>query len=139
MNVWISKNFDINSLNGQVFTQTSVEENIKAETNNQQCMDSIKIEDEENVAMFQQENTRVVHGDMNVIKIENENDGYEMFSQTNSFHIKVDKEDIAQQVVCNETLLSSTDSVKIECADEIKSNENVSGTRFLQKKYQCIE
>ena len=68
-----------------------------------------------------------------------------MFSGTNSFRIKDDTDDISQLFFCNETLLSSSDSIKIECADEIKSNENVSGMRFLQKntnaksKLKCSE
>ena len=117
-----SKDFDIDSLNDEKFAQ-----HIKAETNNQQSRDSIKIEDGENIKMFDLENTRAV------IKIEDENDGYEMLSGTNSFHIKVDKGDITRQVVRNEALLSSIDSIKIECNEEIKSNENYSRMRFLQK------
>ena len=124
--------FDFKFLAFQSF-DIKVEEHFKSDMINQQSLDSIKIKDEEKIQIFDHLNTRVVHNVMNVIKVEDENNCYEMFPGTNSFHIKVHKDhNIAQQVVCNETLLSSTDSIKIEC-EEIKSNKNVLGMRFLQK------
>ena len=73
-----SKDFDMDSLDGQRFQQTTfdikVEEHIKAEMINQQCMDSIKIEDKENVEMFDQKNTRAGQNDMDVVNVEDKID-----------------------------------------------------------------
>ena len=54
-----------------------------------QEMNPIKIEKGENIEMIDQEKTRAVPDDMCVIKIEDKNDDYRMFPQTNSFHIKI--------------------------------------------------
>ena len=126
-----SKDFDIDSLNGERFPKTSfnikLDEDTNTENINQQTiqnMDSIKIEDDDNIELFQQGNTRAV------IKIEDENDGYEMFSGTNSFHIKVDEDHNIPQhdVISTEDNLApidaSNEDLNIE-SEDFKSNDTL--------------